>query len=157
MPESANSVRSDIVPAWETSFLHCHAVFFQYWVQCTCTAAVDPCNRNVVPFCFLDRSVYHFVWYRVGKQDQKIRATDFFSYWTMLFCKDFCFAAMAFADVSVLTDHSFVSSNNHYTHVLILSIFLKIIRCQGQKPEATTCLYRIGFMTSLPRCFLRLP
>ena len=66
-------------------------------------------------------------------------------------------AAMAFADVSVLTDHSFVSSNNHYTHVLILSIFLKIIRCQGQKPEATTCLYRIGFMTSLPRCLLRLP
>ena len=63
-------------------------------------------------------------------------------------------AAMAFADVSVLTDHSFVSSNNHYTHVLILSIFLKIIRCQGQKPEATTCLHRIGFMTSLLRCFL---
>ena len=61
------------------------------------------------------------------------------------------FAAMAFADVSVLTDHSFVSSNNHYTHVLILSIFLKIIRCQGQKPEATTCLHRIGFVTSLLR------
>jgi hypothetical protein len=81
------------------------------------TAGMYAGNRNFVPLGLLRGTDHHFVRYRVGKQDQKIRASQLLPQRAVFFCEYFGFAAIVFADIGVLTFHSFVSTYNHNTHI----------------------------------------
>ena len=79
-------------------------------------------DGHVVPLCLLSGSNYHFMGNGIGKQDQKIRTADLFSHRSVLLREYLGLAAITFTDISILTNHSFISTDNYYAHRFLLTI-----------------------------------
>ena len=94
------------------------AVLTENIFKSRCTAGMAPTYRNRFSFCFFNRTVYHLMRYRAGKQDQKIRRTYFLLHGTFFLGKNFCLTSEPFTDIFILTYHSFISTNNYNTHIL---------------------------------------
>ena len=83
----------------------------------SCSAAcVTAAYRNGFFLCFFYCAVYHFVGNGTGEQDHQIRHPDLFLHGSFFLGKNFRLASEAFADILILTYHSFISAYNYNAH-----------------------------------------
>ena len=91
-------------------------VLLQNVLESCSAACVTAAYRNGFFLCFFYCAVYHFVGNGTGEQDHQIRHPDLFLHGSFFLGKNFRLASEAFADILILTYHSFITAYNYNAH-----------------------------------------
>lgn len=79
-------------------------------------AAVAPGDGTVLSGGFLDRTAYHFVGNGIGEQHHQIGAANLFFEISRHFGKNLGLVSELFADLPVLTLHTFITADDDNAH-----------------------------------------
>ena len=65
-----------------------------------------------------------------------VRCTNFFLHSSFFFCKYFCLTSISFADILILTYHTFISAYDYYTHRFTRLLLSSTNSCFKNKADA---------------------